>query len=124
VLPCLIVGGVHSAGGEPAPVWRQSRRIDLAGVAVADWQAHDPLKLAVWQGPESDGLVGGPRRQQRAGDIDADAPDCRRVHAGLDAQERPLVGAGLDRVVKRAARRAIDSALVASRRLSAAVQAP
>jgi hypothetical protein len=36
------------------------------------------------------------------------------VHADLDAQDRPLVGAGLDRVVERAARRPVDRALVAA----------
>ena len=114
VLPRLVPGGVPSAGGEPAPVRRQRRRIDLAGVALADRQAHDPLKLAVGQRPEPHGLVVGRGREQAAGGVDADAPDWRRVHAGLDAQERPLVGAGLDRGVERGARRPVDRALVAA----------
>ena len=38
----------------------------------------------------------------------------RRVHAGLDAQERPLVGAGFDRIVERGACFPVDRALVAA----------
>jgi hypothetical protein len=37
------------------------------------------------------------------------------MHAGFDAQERPLVRAGLDRLVERAACRAVDRTLIAAR---------
>ena len=112
VIPGLVPRRVPSAGGEEASVRRQRRRIDLAGLPVADRQADDALERAVGQRPEPHRLVVGRGREQRAGGVDADAIDPRRVHAGLDAQVWPLVGAGLDRIVERGARLPVDRTLI------------
>src|ERR1700723_3310716 len=93
---------------------RNPYRPGLTAVTLAHRQTHDLMKLAVGQGPEADGLVVGRSSQQGTGTVGGYAVDWPRMHAGLDAQKRPLVGAGLDRIVERGGRSAVDRPLVAA----------
>ena len=89
------VDGPHripAARRHPFAVRRQRHGIDLAVIALADGHAQRAQQLrlaapAFRQRPEPRRLVVRARYYQRAGRINADAPDHRSMHPRLDAQE-------------------------------------
>jgi hypothetical protein len=80
-------GARPPADSDPTAVGSHCDRSDLAIVPRPNRQTQRTQRLAFRQPPQPHGLIERGRRQQRAGSIDADATDRRRMHARIDAQD-------------------------------------
>ena len=67
-------------------IYRYRLRTPISG--GWDWRAQDAKEATGLEVPYPRGLVLGRGDQEALGRVDADATDGRRVHAGLDAQDR------------------------------------
>jgi hypothetical protein len=86
-----LIGPSPPPGGDEAAVGAQRYRIDFPDVARPGRHADRLQQFPVGERPHPHRLVVGTSESELPGGVHVDGPDHRRVHAGLNDQDRLIV---------------------------------